>query len=621
MTLPRNARLVAAAAAGAAALLAAVFFPAGCNKPARTVTSDEKNKDEKTDPWEAVAKRLRKDTDPAAVKTALAQLTNDLASRTDVPPPQPLADADAKALAAVVPLAPQDLDALRPAGYSGVDPAYVADCLYLRDAARAIDPTGLPPADLARAAFAWVCRQVYLNPWRLDDGRVVPAIPPVYVLRRGSGTGLERAYVFLALLQQLGLDGCLIGPPDAADKPAGFAPNGPAGKPLPGAPRGPFWAVGVRVGADVFLFDPWRGEPLPGTLAQLKANPGLLKAWFEDKTTGLRAADVTAATVFLAVPVPALSPRMALLDEKLKADAGVRLAVNPAALRDRFLAAAPAGPGLPAAGVKFWNPPDDGLAYGRVLAAFLPAEEGGTDRAEPAHRLFNLYHFSFIPRTVFVLPPELKAPQAIDRLRIAGATNYEAAFFTPPSPRERMQRGQIQDATRYLADRQDAFVKGLERMRATDPGQIAKWCEAANEVYENLRRAQFPDPLQRQPQPDSDPAVQEARAAVEAFWRAQGQTAQVIIDRATARVGLAEATFQLALAKHEEAERQQLRADRATGADADRAKATAAAAWGEAANAWRTCLEQAGTLRDFPGRLDHARALADRATKQAPPPK
>ena len=56
--------------------------------------------------------------------------------------------------------------------------------------------------------------------------------------------------------------------------------------------------------------------------------------------------------------------------------------------------------------------------------------------------------------------------------------------------------------------------------------------------------------------------MQEARAAVEAFWRAQGQTAQVIIDRATARVGLAEATFQLALAKHEEAERQQLRADR-----------------------------------------------------------
>ena len=36
---------------------------------------------------------------------------------------------------------------------------------YRRDAARSLDPIGLPPPELVRTGFDWVCRQVYLKPW------------------------------------------------------------------------------------------------------------------------------------------------------------------------------------------------------------------------------------------------------------------------------------------------------------------------------------------------------------------------------------------------------------------------------------------------------------------------
>jgi len=609
----------------AAVVAAGVSSPTGCTRPTGGQSKDKGKADgPKADPWDALAKRLRKDNDPAAVKTALGQLATDLADRTDVPRPAALDPAAEKALAAVAGLTPGDLETVRPAGYSGLDAAYVADAFYLRDAARALDPAGLPPADLARVGFAWVCRQVYLNPWRLDDGTFVPAVPPVYVLRRGYGTGLERAYVFLALLQQMGIDGCLVGPPDAAGKPTAAARIGSDGKPLAGIPPGPFWAVGARVGGDIFLFDPWRGVPFPGpdgngvgTLAQVKMTPAQIKAWLDDKTWAVTADDVKQSAVILAAPLSALSPRMALLDEKLKAETGVRLALDPAAVRDRFLTEVVKGPAFPVAKVAYWSAPNDGLTYSRVLASFLPADEGGNDRAELPQRLLTRYQRSQFPRAVFNLPPNLD-PQAADRLVNGGISAFYVAFFTAPTPRERMQRGQIQDATRYLIDKQDGYLRGLDRLLAADPEAIAAWAGRANAAYADKRRARYPDPLQTQPQPDSDPAVAAAEAAVEEFWKSQGQTAQVVIDQSMAKLGLGEASFLLALAKHEEAERQQVRLDRAAaGADADRAKAAAAAAWDEAANAWRSYQEQAPTLPALPGRAAHADALTERAKARA----
>jgi hypothetical protein len=595
--------------------LSALAFT-GCPKPNANQYGEKdgpKAEGPKVDPWEAAAKRVRKETDAAGVRASLGKLTDDLAARQDVPGPTALSPDAEKTLATLARLAPEDLEVVRPAGFFGADAAYVADCLYLRDSARAVDPIGLPPAEQAKAAFAWVCRQIYVQPWVTDDGRFVPAVPPTYVLRRGWGTGYERATVALALFQQLGLDAGLVGPPDAAEKPAGFMPPWIDQKETP-TPLGPFWAVAVRAGADVLLFDPFGGRPFPGTLAQVTANPDLLKPWVDDKAHPWKvpADAVKQATVYLSAPVQALAPRMATLEDKTKGELDARLSVDVIALRDRFAAPAPGGPGL--ADVKVWNPPGDGLAYTRVLGSFLPAEEGGHDRRSPGQRLLDLYQGSLFPRQIFagadVLPRDLVPQPAKDRLILAAASGYQAAFLAAPTPRERMQRGQIQDATRFLSDRQDAFARGQEQVRNATPEQIAEWVKTANELYLALRRAEYPNENQTRPNPPTDPAVAAARGAIEDFWRTTAPVAQGIIARATARSGLAEASYLLALAKHEEAERQQLRADKVGGADGVRAKASAANAWAEASNTWRSYLEQAAS---FPVRVAHARTLQARA--------
>src|SRR5262245_60927228 len=259
-----------------AALLVAAPLSIGCRRPPPTFAADEKQAT-KGDPWEAAVKRLRKDTDSATAKTALGTLTGDLARSEKAAKPPALSREAEDALTKLVPLNDQDRDELRVAAFTPYDPAYLADCLYLRDAARSLAVQGATPEQLADLGFAWVCRQVYLNPWTVEVQpglRIGTALPPASVLRRGYGSGLERMYVFLALLQQMGLDGCLVGSPDAAGKPAGLVVYGPDKQTvLTGAPRGPFWAVGVRVGNDVRLYDPWRGTAFPAPLGPLKANP------------------------------------------------------------------------------------------------------------------------------------------------------------------------------------------------------------------------------------------------------------------------------------------------------------------------------------------------------------
>ena len=111
-----------------------------------------------------------------------------------------------------------------------------------------------------------------------------------------------------------------------------------------------------------------------------------------------------------------------------------------------------------------------------------------------------------------------------------------SAFFTSPSPRERIQRGQFQEAARDLTDKQQAFARGLERLRSFDSAEIAEWCKAANEMYDQLSRARYPNVGQTTPQPDSDPNVVMARNAVEQFWMQQ-PTAQLLMDQASAALG------------------------------------------------------------------------------------
>ncbi len=602
---------VLASLAVVAGLIFAISMMPGCGKPPPPPPPPPEGA--KGKPWQAAGQKLRKDADAPSCRAVTATLNNELAVTSDVPKPSALSSEAEAALTALVPLSEDDRVEIRTAAFSSHDGVYLADCLYFRDAVRSLDVpelSGETPDHYAEhradLGFAWVCRQVYLNPWLIPTGSGLmgTALPPTYVLRRGYGSGLERMYVFLALLQQMGLDGCLIGQPDAANKPAGFVATGSDKKTvLTGTPRGPFWAVGVRVGADVKLYDPWRGQAFPVTLNKLKADPDAQKAWFEDKAnvSGLTAEEAKNATVYLAVPVNSLSPRIATLEEQLKPEnLGVRLAINPAALRGAFPDPKPA----------FWNTPGDPFAYGRTARMFLPLEDGGADRTERgAGRLIDLYMRAQIPPEVFAPPPQLRdSPDASDRMRNAIAGIYFAAFFTPPNARERIQRGQFQTAARELVSKQDEFAHGRERIRNNRDAeqQIREWVEETAKLEDARGLALL--------KKDTE-GVAAAQADLDVQWRKNA--VQLLVDRAVSEVGWAEATLLLALYKHEQAEQAQARLERATGPDVPALKQAAAEEWAVALAEWRSYASRADVQAAFAGRPAHVKALAARAEKLA----
>ncbi|VTR93822.1 unnamed protein product [Gemmata massiliana] len=593
-------------AVGAAALVGA----SGCTKPPTGVKNTEEQAVTKGDPWKVAGQRLRKETDWAACRTALGGLATDLNTQTKETLPV-LSDPEFASLSQLVALSADDREEVRATTFTAHDSVYLADCLYLRDAADSLALGRFPPDQRAERAFAWVCRQVYLRPWMLIAGRAdgASALPPTAVLRRGFGSGLERMYVFLALLQQLELDGCLIGGPDAGKQPAGLPLVTPDNKAfVTGAPRGPFWAVGVRIGADVKLFDPWRGQALPVTLAQLKANPDAAKEWFADpaNVSGATLDDAKKATAFLAVPVNALAPRMGLVETKLKNDLGVKLAYNANALQSAFSDPKPA----------YWNPEDKStqsaaFAYGHASRSLLPLDMGGTDRNPPAVRLFDVYRREQLPSSVFRIPAGIQPDgQIAQRLRASAAGALGLSFIEPPNPRERIQRGQFQDAAKDLVTKQETFANGRERLRLNKDAdhQIREWIELINGLYQDLRLAQL----------NGDKSTEAtALGQIDSAWKQPG--AQLVVDQASSEVGLAESTLLLALCKHELAERSQARLEAATGAEADRLRPDAIDSWKTALSAWRTYEQNAVSHAGFLGRSEHARVLAARAAQLANP--
>ncbi|HEV3115409.1 MAG TPA: hypothetical protein VGY58_00055, partial [Gemmataceae bacterium] len=147
------------------------------------------------------------------------------------------------------------------ATFTPLDAHYFEQCILVHEAVRSLRLDKLAPLDQAAAGFAWTMRQVQLRE-RPGDALAVD-----FVLRRGYGSSLERALVFLAVLQQLGIDGCMLTVP---------------GK--PGEPAVRYWIPGALVNNEIYLFDTRLGMPLPGrkgkgiaTLDQVRNDPEALR--------------------------------------------------------------------------------------------------------------------------------------------------------------------------------------------------------------------------------------------------------------------------------------------------------------------------------------------------------
>jgi hypothetical protein len=240
---------------------------------------------------------------------------------------------------------------------------------------------------------------------------------------------------------------------------------------------------------------------------------------------------------------------------------------------------------------------------------------GGSDSGSEGSRLYDDSRREQIPPDAFAVPKGLEnSPRAVQRFRIIAIGGLGVSFIEPPNPRERIQRGQFQDASKDIVAKQEHFAGGLERLRLNrDADQlIAEWIATADQLYQEVGLAQL----------GTDKAKLDAAVAdVEKHWRQQnGQLqpgAQFLIDRASAEVGRAEASMLLALCKHEQAERLQARAERATGPEAARLKSDATDAWKTALSAWKTYEQVSSAHAGFPGRSAHGKALAARAAQLA----
>jgi hypothetical protein len=495
--------------------------------------------------------------------------------------------------------------------YTPLDAHYLDLRFLLRDAVRSLKVEQLQPVDRAAATFAWAMRQVRLRDSKAD------LLPPDFVLRRGWGNARERAIVFIALLEQLGLPACIVA--------------------LPGQQGDRFW-VGALIDKEIYLFDTRLGVALPGakpkgigTLAQVRADPKLLeRVGAEHKPYAVQPNDLAGADLQVAGSLSALAPRMRYLQNLLASTEDIHLAMDPVGVFNQFQTAR----GLPGP-VHVWNQQGSWNTPFRVARHFLPADEGGVDRdnrragalralvpesyypqyllqmfplgADPGDRLYRgLFALPFVAfHSQARLPRDLaqswlpglfeekgdkdKKPGGPDReQKPKGAEILEHERM----PRDLVLRGRYPEATALLVAIKDELQrqKGLlQRQKETEglEEQIRLWCETARQEYAAYYRSKNASPAQRNAAESSAPEV---TRNPQDLWQHAGPVIVLVQGRA-AEPMYRDVVYLLALTKQEQAERalarleQSRRTGKSPSATESRAPETAfksAATWWEA---------------------------------------
>ncbi len=599
------------------------------------------------DPLDAPRETLAHDADVSACRAALQQINVALSNRPADQRPAALDPKRRERLQKMFGLNDGEMNEVTAESYTLLDGWRLDEAFLLRDAATHVlepeeeggDLPPLSPLERASAAFAWTVREV-----RLADPTDPGGVPPQFVLRRNSGTALERGLVFLDLLPQLGvtdedgetkaggetppLHGCLILCRDQPD----------------GAAR--LWACGVVIGdgPDVYLFDPRLGMPVPGangkgvaTLSAVCKDPALL----EQLNTGEHKYDVTAeqartAELRLVCSLSEMAPRMKFLEDKVLPPIRVRLARDPEADLQLLEAVARKTEGAKPT-VKVWT------AGAALLRRFLPPDEGGADpvRPYPLARLagytnpddptvvqmqrYQLYQLQLAPWDV--MPPLFRNlnlfPYNVGlgrRVRDGFAAPFLRLATDPRGPRDRMLRGEFEKAATDLVDVGARMRQYQENRAEAGPAgelekKVAEWAEMAGRAYADQLRA-------RENGSPADAAA--ASKEVDAVWT-RSEPVVTLLSAASAGPGLADVTYLLGLCKHEKAEQEQTRLERLRrrpGAKPDQADVKEArTAWMDALGWWKKYgddhpEESAERPSSSPGRAAAVRQMRARALEK-----
>ncbi len=234
------------------------------------------------------------------------------------------------------------LDRLR---FDKGDEQWLREAVWLHDISDWARGEAVAPLAQAEALFDWTMRNVALatNPHLLQK--------PWETILFGRGSATDRAWVFMLLLRQQGIDSALIA----------VVQRDPSG-----AQRSVPWAVGVLIDDQMYMFDPTLGVPVPssdglkrGTDGQLEIHPATLKE-LSGNDALLRRLDVpgefqypvTASqlekvTAMIDVSPAYLAQRMAMLESKMAGRYQVVLTAKPSAQAERIKRCALIGNVLP----------------------------------------------------------------------------------------------------------------------------------------------------------------------------------------------------------------------------------------------------------------------------------
>jgi len=559
-----------------AMLAVALVGGSGCDTKKPTATTDPANSGPIKDAEVSALAQLDTRPDLATCRTALQQLDN-LDSAHEQPV---LSESELGDLTTFLRLTPAEVADISHATFSQSDAAYLEECLLIRAGIRSLRIDSRQPLERARLGFDWACRMVYV------DHRAQWPANPWTTLQAGSGVALSRAYVILATWQQLGFDGCLVGPPGLKTSRS-LTVEGP-GLPIKYAP---VRACGVKIGSDLFLFDHAAGQAIATpdgkgvlTLAQAKASPEAVKS--------LAGADeVKSWQPFLAPSLASLSRRMEWLEKLKPGGTGINLFVDVRALRSQFAADQPGQP------IDGWNPDGDQHSATRVLGRFTAGDKDARNNTPTLREQFRINMTPLEYLANFKLSQE-----AAMQLQSAFVQMFAGLRYSLNSPRDAILRGHFSDATTYLDQKKGELENA--RVRSEQDRTLQKdfdaWAVEMQRLAARMIRARDRDP----------DALPEATQEFERFRTAPKNRDIVgayILGMASRPMG-AEVHFLLATCVHERAERAQL-------VDSDRA----AANWENARQWWdRYLIASNQALTPFPARDNHARALLARCQQFQP---
>lgn len=523
------------------------FFMGGSPPPATNRASTPTQSDESG--AETARQDLSRQTDANACRNALQKINAELSEKASLRPPA-LSNEEKEFLRANLSLSSEELSEVESSHYTRLDQHHLFHCLLFRDAASALrkgvrgkvggQNVRDKPLDQAARAFAWVMREVRLRP---QEGE---AAPPTFVVRRGWGSALERALVFLALLEQLGepdapqpeLLGFLLQVPDAEG-------------------RMRLWACGVVAGdaKEVYLFDPYFGLPLPGpkgegiaTLAEARTKSEILSQLNIDKYRYPATMEqARSAQAQLVCPLSELSPRMRYLQDKLLGPAvRVRLASDAAKDLERIKTACSTGAEKATPALI----PKDQCT---LLRRFLSTDEGGADTTH-REQLFvrNLVPWDALP-TVFQNEQLFPQKSALGmQVRLIFARQFVTPVTEPNQPRDLLLRGRIGSAEEKLVAERDAGRSILAQWANIGDmqKQFQAWLDEATRVYAAILRAK------------SSEERQQAEKQLDKLWKDRSSyPVHILLNSAAATARNPEVAYQLGLCSQEEAEQVQARLD------------------------------------------------------------